>query len=273
MLKKETAEAIATALGLDISQLTAAITSETEVEIAVPKGLFVPDSEREAFETRLKKSAYTDGKQAGTEMLIKEWKEKEGIDVEGKTMDVFVTALKNKVTTETKTPVDEKVTKLTSDLETLRKTYTTEIGEKESVISQLQGSLKSTKIDATLRAFVPEGLQTLKPDQFLHMARFEYGFDVDENGQLIAKKGDQIVTDKLQKPRPVGDVLSEYAATQGWIKKNGRAGGNEPGGKSGVTDFKTLQDAFGYLHDNKILPESAEGKAIIRDAEQALNLV
>jgi hypothetical protein len=268
MEKNQIVAAIAATIGVDESLLTKALTTDEKVEVEIPKGIFIPEAEREAFETRLKKSAYTEGKQAGTEMLIKEWKEKEGIEVEGKTMDVFVSALKGKVAADIKVPTDEKVNRLTADLDTLRKTYSTEVAEKESIIKALQGNLKNTKIDATLRAFVPEGLQTLKPEQFLHVAKLEYGFDIDETGSLVAKKGDQIVTDKLQKPRSVGDILTEYAATQGWIKKDGRAGGNEPGGKAGDGEFKTINDVYGHLYKNRIEPTSAEGKKIIREFEE-----
>jgi hypothetical protein len=267
MTKQEIVAAVATTLGVDESLLNKAMTSDEQVEIEIPKGVFIPETEKEAYEKRIAKTAYSEGKQAGTEMLIKEWKEKEGIDIDGKTMDVFVSALKGKVAAEIKAPVDEKVTKLTSDLEALRNTYTTEVAEKEKAIHTLQGTLKSQKIDAALRAYIPAGLQALKPEQFLHVAKLEYQFDTDDTGQLIAKKGDQIIVDKLQKPRPVAELFTEYAAEQGWIKKDGRAGGNEPGG-GGSTEFRTMNDVYGYLYKNRIEPTSSEGKKIIKTFEE-----
>jgi hypothetical protein len=268
MEKTQIVAAIAATIGIDESLLTKALTTDEKVEIEIPKGVFIPEAEKEAYEKRISKSAYTEGKQAGTEMLIKEWKEKEGIDIEGKTMDVFVSALKNKVTTEIKAPTDEKVTRLTADLEALRNTYTTEVAQREQTIQALQGTLKSQKIDAALRAYVPAELQTLKPEQFLHVAKLEYQFDTDETGQLIVKKGDQIVTDKLQKPRPASEILTEYAAEQGWLKKGGRAGGNEPGGNGGNSEFKTMDDVYGYLYKNRIDPMGTEGQKIIQSFEE-----
>ena len=267
MTKQEIVAAVATTLGVDESLLTKAMTSDEQVEIEIPKGVFIPETEKEAYEKRIAKTAYSEGKQAGTEMLIKEWKEKEGIDIDGKTKDVFVSALKGKVAAEIKAPVDEKVTRLSADLETLRNTYTTEVAEKERAIAQLQGTLKSQKIDAALLAYVPEGLQSLKREQFLHIAKLEYQFDTDETGSLIAKKGEQVITDKLQKPRPVRELLTEYAAEQGWLKKDGRAGGNEPGG-NGSTEFKTMDEVYGHLYKNKIDPTGSEGLKIIKAFEE-----
>jgi hypothetical protein len=266
-LKKESAEAIAAALGLDATQLTEALASENEVEIEVPTGLFIPETEKEAFVTRLKKEGYNEGKVAGVEMEVKRLKEQFGIQKEGKSIDVLLDGFKEKITTEIKTPTDEKVKTLTSQMEELRKTYTTDLTHRDGEIQKLQQQLKDNQVNSTLRSHVPEGLKGLNPDQFLHVTKLEYQFDVDDSGQLVAKKGNEIVTDKLQKPRPVREILTEYAVSNGWIAKEGRAGGNEPGGSS--TTFKTMHEVQKHMHINGIDPMSSEGQRLVKEFKEA----
>ena len=265
MKKEEIVKAIASTLGVDESSLTKALTSDEEVEISIPVGIFIPDAEKEDYEARLKKTAYNEGKETGVEMAIKEWKKKEGIDVEGKSMEVLINAIKEKAVKEVKVPTDEKVSKLTTDLEALRNTYQADVSMKDSEIQKLQGALKGKEIDHTLRGFIPDGLSVVKPDHFMHIAKHEYTFDLVD-GQMVAKKGDQIITDKLQKPRPVNEILTEYAAEQGWLKENGRAGGNEPGGKSET--FKTKSDVYGYLVKERIDPMSPQGQKLLKEFEE-----
>jgi hypothetical protein len=262
-LRKEEQDALKD-LGLDVEKLKAALTSDDEVEVGIPKGLFIPETDRESYDKRIGQRHYEEGKVAGLEKAVKEWKAKEGIDVEGKTLDVLIPALKDKVLRDAKIEPEQKVKDLTLSLETLRAQYTSDTTAKEKEIEALRTQLQATRLDSTLRSHLPDKLAGLKPEQFIRLAKDDFNFEFVESGEIVAKQSGQIIVDKLQKPRPVADILSEYAISNGWIDANGRGGNNEPGGSSSGK-FKTLNDLMAHMEKEGISPASEDGMAMLDD--------
>ena len=118
-----------------------------------------------------------------------------------------------------------------------------------------QRKVKDIKINSDLFAIIPEGLTVVKPDQFALLARSAYSFEYDESGQMVAMKGGQIMKDKLEKPIPVREILTDFAAQTNWIPAGGRGGANEEGKKS--QQFEALTAVYGNMETHKINQMSA----------------
>ena len=239
-LKKENVEAIAKALGLDAAKVIEAFTSDTEVQITVPEGTFIPKADEEDYKQRLTKPAYEEGKKAGVEIAVKEWKTKEGITAEGKTLDVLIPAIKAKTLEEAKLPADEKVKEAQRKYDTLLKEHETAIQQKDSEIQALNVNISVLKTEGSLMPLIPEKLTGLKPAQFLKLFKAEYEPVLNENGELVVKQYGKIVEDKLAKPRSAKDIMTEFAIENKWLLKEGAGGRDEPGGGSKWKDEAEL---------------------------------
>lgn len=243
-LKKEDVEAMAKALGLDTAKVVEALTSDAEVQITVPEGTFIPKADEEDYKQRLTKPAYEEGKKAGVEIAVKDWKAKEGITTEGKTLDVLIPAIKAKTLEEAKLPADEKVKEANRKYDTLLKEHEAAIQQKESEIQALNGNINTLKTEGSLMPLVPEKLTGLKPVQFLKLFKAEYEPVLTETGELVVKQFGKIVEDKLAKPRSARDIMTEFAIENKWLLKDGAGGGNESGGGSKWKDEAELISAM-----------------------------
>jgi len=260
MLKKEQEEYLKDTFGMDLETLKTALTSEDEVEVTYKSGTFLDDEGLEKLKSTVSKTAYNDGKTAGVEIKAKELKEKFGYDVEGKDLDKLFEFHGNKILESAKVEPNKKVSELSESLKNLQKQYELDISEREGKITSLESEKKQIKSNNDLLREIPEGLIGINSNQFATLAKSEYNFEYDDNGNFVAKKGDKILKDKLENPLKVKDVLSEFATVNKWFASGGRGGGNEAGTPSG---FETMNDVMKHLHTNKIQPMSPEGQELI----------
>lgn len=249
-----------TGLGVEADKLQEAITSDEEVEVTHNSGTLISDEKLDDLKTKVKSEGYNDGKVAGVEMAIKSAKEKYGLNFEGKSIDVFAESYKKQVLEEVKAPTDKKVTELTESLEKLQGTYTKDLGDKDTEISGLKGSLNKLKTNGELMQHIPANLKGVKPNQLVQLARTEIEFDYDD-GVLVGKKNGKTMKDNMENSIPVADILSDYAKKNDWISIKGRKGEHEFSGEDG--EFKSMHDVQKYMDDNKINPMSEEGQSIV----------
>ena len=234
------------------------LTSDKEVELKVNGVHFFNDDELAQLKKNEKKISYDEGRTAGEEMTIKAIKNLKGLDFEGKTIDNLVNAYDSKLKVEFGKEPTEKVKEWEGKYNTLKSTYDTEKSLLEKEKEQLSKQLKDHTVNANLQASIPE-LNGIKKHYASTLFRMEYDIE-DREGVLIAKKGGEIVKDKLGSPLPVNELFTSFASDNGWLKTPGRGAGNEPGQSS---KFKTTNEAMKYLKDNNIDPTSNEGLEII----------
>lgn len=261
MLKQEQAKHLEENLGMNIEQLKAALTSDEEVEITLKSGILLDDEQLEGIKNSKKSEGYNEGKIAGVEIKAKEVKEKFGIEVEGKDFDKIFETYGAKVLETAKIEPTKKVQELTTSISNLQKQYETDIADREKRIASLEGEKNEIKSINELATKVPNGLKGIKNDQFITLVRTEYDFKFDDNGnQVVLDKQGNVLKDKLEKPIPVSDVLTEYATKNQWYGADGR-GGQSDSGSTGT--FETMNDVYKHMETNKIDPMSAEGKKLI----------
>jgi hypothetical protein len=250
---------------LTAEKLQEIMTSEDEVEIETDPVHVFTDDEKQTLENNMKKDGYNEGKTAGSEMTIKEIKQMEGLDFEGKTADKLVENLRAKIQSDAQKKPNEQVEEWKQSYNQLKKTYET---EKQALNQQLQ-SLQSEKKDIEITEKLKQGfgkLNNIDAGDAALIAKNTYNFDFDDNGNVIVKNGNQTLKNNVGEPRDYREVLTELAQYKNWLEKDGRGGGNSTGGGNG--SFKTKQDLFRYMEKEGIEPDSQQGQEMITKFEQ-----
>lgn len=240
--------------------LQKAIESKDELSLELIEGSFVSNDELESLKMTVKADGIKEGKTIGYDFAMKDLKTDFSLEIEGKDRKTIAEAIKTKLIAESGKEPSEKIKELSTSLSNLQKQYETDLGAKDLEVQKLNHKVKDIKISTDLQMSMPEGLNIIKPDQFALLARSNYEFDYDENGQLVAKKGGNVLKDKLEKPLPVKEILTDFATQNNWLNSQGRGAGNQNNGSS---DFKTINDVFKHMEQNKIDPASPEGEKLI----------
>jgi len=242
------------------------ITSENEVEVEVDPVHVLNEQEKQTLETNVGKDKYEEGKNAGSEMTIKQIKQNEGLEFEGKTPEKLLENLRSKIESEAKKQPNQQVEEWKQSYNQLKQTYEQE----KSQLSQQLNQLQSEKQDMLITQKIKNGfgqLNNIKPDHAALIAKSTYNFDFDENGNVMVKQGNKTLKDHLGQPRDYTEVLNELAKSEGWLEKQGRGGKNDTGGSGG--SFKTKADLYRYMEKEGIEPDSEQGQEMLGKFEQA----
>lgn len=250
--------------GKDITQesLKEAFEKETELEIT-PVHIF-SDAQLTELKENTKREGYGEGKIAGSEMYAKDLKKLAGIEgTEGKTHDVVFKNISAKLAADLNIEPNKKAKELTDSLEQLQKRYNDDLAKKDSEIKSMNDRILNEEINQQVKS-VLSGVKAIKPEYAVLIARQKYGFEFDESKNLLITEKGKVIKDKMEKPRPYNEVLSEFAISEKWMETDGRGGDNSNGGQSG---FKTKNELFKYMEDKKIDPVSKEGIHLLDDFE------
>lgn len=237
MLNKETIEKIAKSLRLKVEDLTSALTSADEQSLELAELSVFTAEELTARDTNTKKTSYGEGKIAGIEIAVKEQKEKLGIDVEGKDLGTFISAVQKKTLDDAKINPDAKAIELQKRIDALQINLQTEQDEKKTI----QNNLLQVKREGQILGLFPEKtIDVLTKNEMLTSLNSVFEF-VEEEGKLVVKKGGEIVKDpKTQNPLEPKEVINSYFKERKWVDESeggqgrqGRGSGGD-GGKGGV---------------------------------------
>lgn len=246
--------------GADVLQK--AIESKEETTIEFIEGSFVSNQELETLKTTVRADGKKEGQTIGYDFAMKDLKKKFGLEIEGKDLEVISEHLNKKIIADAKIEPSKKIEELSTSLSNLQKQYKTDIETKESEVAKLKGSITDIRINSELQTITPDGLAGVKPSQFAALARMEYSFEYDDAGQLIAKKGSNILKDKFEKPLPIKEILTDFANQNGWL---GNAGRGSKDSVNGSQKFETINDVYRFMETNRIDPMSAEGEKLLKE--------
>lgn len=226
MLTKETIKTISTLLKIKETDLEAAIKDEKEVDVTIDSKLQVFTETEVAT---LKNNEYKSGKDKGVEMMVKETKEKLGLEFQGKTIEGLVTAAQKKALEEAKVEPEKQVKELQDKLTTVQNSYK----ELEGKLVEKDNEVITTKIKTEVFKHIPsfgEEAPALDQDDVYNMMRTKgYEFKL-ENGKTVAYKDGKVVQDKLSEPVAVKDVVNTFLMEKKLLTPehvpNGRGGTN-----------------------------------------------
>jgi hypothetical protein len=249
--------------GADVLQK--AIESEEKVSIEFIEGSFVSDNELETMKESIKGEYKREFNAVGYDHAVKDFKKDFGIDIEGKDRKAIVDAVKKNILDEAKIEPSKKINELEASLSNLQATYDNDISAKDNEINSYRGKIKDISIMSELQRNTPE-VKGLSANQFATLARTEFQFDFDDNNTLIAKKNGQPIKDKMERNIPVKDILTDYATQNGWFGSPGRGGDHQSG--SGSSEFKTINDVYKHMEQNRIDPMSPEGEKLLNEFKE-----
>jgi hypothetical protein len=240
-------EAIAKALRIDPAKLLEASKSDQEVEVEVPADLVVmTKAEQETRENSLKSTNIGIGK----EIIIKELKQKEGLEFEGKDPEKFITEYKAKILKDANISVDEKVRERDKTIEGLRKN----LGERDTEITTLKTKASQAEADSKLLGLLPkERASILTDQQYLSLIKQEYELTEHEGKPAVKNlKTGEIEKDKTTlAPLDPAVVVKGHFEGAKWIatpgaddKKTGPGGrgASDSTNTGGITNMKQFKD-------------------------------
>lgn len=228
------------ALKLEEGSLAAAISSEEEVNISIPKNLVIRTSDEvELREKNLKETS----KQAGIEIAIKNARNDLGLEFEGKTMDNLLSAYKDKLTDELTSEPNALIDGLKKDKEKFQSI----LKEKDNQIETLNNSITSIKNQSVIessviRAFgnVTEGVKTSIPTQDIRdLFLLKNKIDIQDGKTVVIKDGEVIQDPTTLEPVSLDSVAGEFIKSYIQTPTGGKGGTDNPNGTG--TDFDAFQ--------------------------------
>jgi hypothetical protein len=235
MFKKETADRLL-ALGFDVTKLKEAASSDAEMDFEVP-GLMTK-TEISALSTNIRKEGEEKGKTIGKELAIKDLKKIAGLEFEGKDPNKFVDSFK--------AMYQKNDSEAKQALITLQGKYKTDIGLRDEMIKTKENNLNRFITNGQVESFLPEKTVIAKKD-LIDLFNLKYQIEVAEGGTVVKHDG-QIIKNGTMDPKPLKDVVSEFAL--GYIEKNGKNGADSGGGSG--TKFTDYNAYLEYTKANNL---------------------
>lgn len=258
-LSKETISSIAGLLGTTAEDITAKITSEDEVTLEIPKGQIFTDDEL----SRRDSSKYKEGKDAGTEMLVKDLKKKYGYEIEGKDAEAFLSHHENQLKDKYSKGSTDRVKELESDIEKMKKANQSELEAVQNQLSTYKQKSKMQAVKNDLLSVMPSET-TIAKDDVLTLFLSKHEIKEDEQGQTyLTANGQPLKDEKTASYIGIQDVFNEFVSP---YKKapSGRGRGNENGGGNSVYTAKDPQ-AFQDEWQKKNPDKSTAGQDYDKD--------
>lgn len=237
-LNNETLAWIAALAGESVEDISAKISSEDEVGIKKPQGEFFTSDQISLRDSQ----KYKEGKEAGQEMLIKDWKNQFGYEIEGKDPKAFIEHHNNVLKEKYSSGADERVTSLEADLKKQREAFESEISQLENNFSELSNRYRNEMVTNKLLSVMPKET-TIKPEAIITLFNANHTID-EQDGNLVVKKNGEIIKDeKTASPLSVKDIFSTFVLEEGYAKKpEGRGGSSEHGEKSFFSTAKSPEE-------------------------------
>lgn len=260
MLNKDTAEKLGKILpkGITLEILSKAITSDKEETIDLPEGRFLTTDNESKLLDNHGKTKYNEGKTAGSEITIKELKEKTGLEFEGKDADKFVSEFKTSILKDAKIEPEKKVKELQSSLEKLQNQYKTDLSTKDSELQRLQGSLQQQKTISQLSTIIPELSSGVSKQDAITL--FNAQFEIKEDGIY---KGGELLKDNLQNPMTLEQSVNDFLSEKGWNAQTPTGRGNDfQGGKGGDALPTNQKEYESYIESKGYNPAGQDAKAL-----------
>lgn len=265
MIKDEILKSIAERSGIDVSDtekfdtFKTALTSEDEVEVSMPEKWHTFSDE--AITSR-DKSKYEEGKTAGLEMTIKQFKTDKNLDFEGKTLDKLVEHVAAKAAADAGAEPEARYKELEGK-------YKAKVAEVEGLQSDLDKTKSEMSLIGVKSSFTTElsskGVDTTIPaDKIVTLFLSEH--EITDEGVKKNGSADVIKDEKTLQPISRTDVFMDYA-NQFATKTPGGPGGGGGGdkGKDSVFTSKSQYDAW----VEKAKPEKAIADTVLINSVKA----
>lgn len=191
MISKASILAMAAAIGMDKKAVEAAYDAADDTEVEVPKDIVVLTTEGKS---KLEREKYEDGKTAGVELAVKEYKQANNLKFTGKDITSLADAIR------AEGDVDGKVKRLQANL-----------SEQEAKYGELQAKFDAMGTRSAVLEAIPHTYGGLTKSELMAVAEANgYSFK-NENGTLATyKNGQRVRNERTQEDMAAGEVLTNF---------------------------------------------------------------
>jgi len=234
MIPESQLKEIAKVLKVDETAFITAANSETETILELPEIVSFTKDESTKRDENIKKQGYNDGRVAGIEIKVKEWKESFGVDAEGKDPDKFIEAYKEKILKDVTVEPNEKAKELEAVIEKQKGMIT----GLTSQINDFEKKQKETALTSKVLSAVENDYLLGKDKMFTLMKTEGYSFE-EQEGEIVAMlNGTAIRNEQTQGYECISNVFDSFATKENLVKED-NAGKKGRGGKTTKTDLTT----------------------------------
>lgn len=268
-IKITTIKAWGAALKIPQADIDAAITNTEEVEVAIPAGVAVFN---EADLTTRETSVKNAGISAGRDFVIKELKEKAGIDFSGKDPETFIAEYSKKVLADANIQESTKISTLNDTVKQLQ----TNLQTMQGTLTAKDAEVATSKINAQILTdtihLKPDNLEN---DEWVDLIRKRNEL-VMENGVQVVKRDGKIVQDATTlvaiapKEALIGYIterkIGKVEEKQSQQQQKGRGSDDKtfvPGSISNMTQFKD------HLKSQSINPNGQQAQSLLAEITKA----
>lgn len=238
MLSQTTISKLASVLDISAEDLTAKLSSEKEEDITLPSGEFFSEDEL----IKRDKSKYAEGKDAGSEMLVKGLKKDFGYDIDSKNINDFLTHHEAQLKLKYSKEPNQRVEELEKDLEKIKNAHSEELSAFKSQNESLSKQLKSQNIKNKLLSIMPKET-TISSNAIITLFNSEHDTIEDNGVKYVTRNGEKLKNDKTAEPLELDAVFNDWLVKEKYIKTTpGRGNGNEFGNNkfsgNSISDFQ-----------------------------------
>ena len=192
-------------LQLPEGTLLQAIESQEVVKVELPE---LEVFKKEDYNARIENLKSTFQKQ-GQDFLIKEAKQKFGLEFEGKSIDTLAEKLRAKALEEAKVEPNEKVKELQSDLEKLRKN----LEEKDNLIIQKETEFKQNEKKRLIKDTLLSKMNietSIPKEDVLTILQSKYEIDVENDNIIFKQNGEVLKNNTTLNPKTVAELYAPF---------------------------------------------------------------
>ena len=241
-------------LGFDVSALTEAITSESEIAVQIPT-LYKETGHSKEELSVFGKNRFDEGLKANEEILAKTFHDEYGLDLpdgkEGrKNLKKVFEAYGAKAASSSKSKEDK-----TDDFKALQEKYQLLEKEKERLIEGYETESFQSNVKQTFLGLIKGETSTAKED-IIDLYLLRNKIQRSETGAVIVENGEVLKNDLLN-PVKVEDHFKTWLDSKGFVKQQGLNEG-EKGGGGASAKFSNASEFTDWCKTNKKDPMSDE---------------
>lgn len=226
-------------LHLESGTLSKALESEEAVSIEIPELKILKNEDYDSLMSNVKSEA----SKQGVELLLKELKEKEGLEYDGrKKPENFINALREKITKEAGAEPEKKYKDLKTSMSKVQENLQALENEYSSYKKDVELNRQRATIEATLSSEIPTDISlTIPNNDLLTLFNSNNKSTINEDGQLVFldNSGNVRRNEVNQNPLTAKEVMSSFVTP--YIKQTqGGAGATDTKGTNAPTGMESF---------------------------------
>lgn len=263
MISKQSLKSLLKSLKYSDEDIAKYIDTDDEHDVALPSGVKIYDEE--GLNT-LKENARKEGKVIGSEITIKNLKNKVGLDFEGKDEDDFISHFTESV----KKQANVKPQEITQKYEAEKTEWQKKMSELQNQVQALQSEKEQIKTDKEFMANFPKGEKLLSDSDLLYLAKAKVQSRKEGDKTIYSYNGKDL-QDDLMNPLGLSEALTQVFTAEKWIKEQpatppaSKGMGFNDSGKTGKT-FKSITELDRHMQEKGLSPLTKEGREFVEAA-------